>query len=155
MADAIKIAFDFISFYNLRRTWKLVHELRTHRLLTGLGDDVLQLNLTLYHAWKALSIQFEVLTATMPAVPRPFPVSYPAATTPAFPVKSERKVTDVRVTVTSDQEARHKRRTEKKRAAALRKATVAKAIVSPGTFSCPMKSCQRNNLNRSGMINHL
>ena len=55
LADAIKIAGDFISVLNLQGTQRLVGEFRQQRLSTSQGDDVLQFYLTLWYAWVNLS----------------------------------------------------------------------------------------------------
>jgi hypothetical protein len=55
VADAIKIACDFFSMSNLRRTERLVGELRQQRLSDSQGDDVLQFYLTLWYTWSSLS----------------------------------------------------------------------------------------------------
>jgi hypothetical protein len=54
LADAIKIASDFISITNIQRTQRLVDEFRQQRLSSS-GDDVLQFYLTLWYAWANLS----------------------------------------------------------------------------------------------------
>jgi hypothetical protein len=55
IADGIKVACDFFSMTNLKRTQRIVGELRQQRLSDGAGDDVLQFNLTLWYAWVGLS----------------------------------------------------------------------------------------------------
>jgi hypothetical protein len=54
-ADAVKIACDFISIENVAETQRICDELRQHRLATGVGEDVLQLYTTLWHAWMTLT----------------------------------------------------------------------------------------------------
>ncbi|KAI0058397.1 Clavaminate synthase-like protein [Artomyces pyxidatus] len=54
-ADAIKIACDFISAENLDCTAQVWRELRVQRLVSQYGDDVLQLESCLWHAWNSLS----------------------------------------------------------------------------------------------------
>jgi hypothetical protein len=49
------MAVDFLSIPNLKRSRRLVSELRMQRLADGVGDDVLQLYTTLWYAWVALS----------------------------------------------------------------------------------------------------
>ena len=53
--DAVKIACDFISIENVAETQRICDELRQHRLATGVGEDVLQLYTTLWHAWTTLT----------------------------------------------------------------------------------------------------
>jgi hypothetical protein len=55
MVDEIKVACDFFSMTNLRRTERIVGELRHQRLSESEGDDVLQFYLTLWYAWLSLS----------------------------------------------------------------------------------------------------
>ena len=55
--DAIKIACDYISIANLRRTQERVSEFREHRLATNSGDDVLQFYTVLWYAFLWLSRQ--------------------------------------------------------------------------------------------------
>ncbi|KAI0710348.1 hypothetical protein C8T65DRAFT_557686, partial [Cerioporus squamosus] len=50
VADAVKVAIDFISAENLPITGQLVPQLRTQRLSTP-ADDVLQLRNTIWFAW--------------------------------------------------------------------------------------------------------
>jgi hypothetical protein len=47
------MATDFVSVANLKRTERLVSELRSQRLATSWGDDVLQFYTTLWYAWVA------------------------------------------------------------------------------------------------------
>jgi hypothetical protein len=56
MADAIKIACDFFSMPNLKRTQRIVGELRHQRLSDNAGDDVLQFYLTLWYTWVSLGL---------------------------------------------------------------------------------------------------
>ncbi|KAI0055412.1 Clavaminate synthase-like protein, partial [Artomyces pyxidatus] len=49
--DTIKIACDFLSVQDLLASERLVHELRTQRLATDFGDDVLQFYTSLWYAW--------------------------------------------------------------------------------------------------------
>lgn len=51
LADGIKMATDFVSVANMKRTERLVTELRSQRLATSWGDDVLQFYTTLWHTW--------------------------------------------------------------------------------------------------------
>jgi hypothetical protein len=55
IADGIKVACNFFLMTNLKRTQRIVGELRQQRLSDGAGDDVLQFNLTLWYAWVGLS----------------------------------------------------------------------------------------------------
>lgn len=51
--NAMKIACDFVSIENLDAIVQVSQDLRRHRL-SGPGEDVLQLHLTLWHAWNDL-----------------------------------------------------------------------------------------------------
>ena len=58
MTNGIKIACDFMSIENLDATVQVRKTLHKHHLSQGdaKGDDVLQLYLTLWYAWKHLDI---------------------------------------------------------------------------------------------------
>lgn len=160
MSDAIKIAFDFVSFHNLWRTWNVASELRMHRLLTNSGDDVLQLKLTLYHAWKALSAKYIMLkaTSTSTSVPPLLPIYCPAAMPPIMPKSTVGSSGIPNISMVAGQTAVVgilEEKAEKKRAAALVWATSARPDAKPDTFTCPISPCERNGLTRSGMINHM
>lgn len=53
-SDSIKIACDYISINNLDAIVQVSKQLRDHRCHSGGGEDVLQLNLTLWYAWQHL-----------------------------------------------------------------------------------------------------
>ncbi|KAI0067318.1 hypothetical protein BV25DRAFT_1794905, partial [Artomyces pyxidatus] len=53
-ANGIKIACDFITVENLDLTAQVWKELRVQRLVGQYGDDVLQLESCLWHAWSSL-----------------------------------------------------------------------------------------------------
>lgn len=76
-ADAIKIACDFISIENLSATQQIANELREHRLAVGSGEDVLQLEPTLWYSWVGLqSVQGVPATeANVGTDPRELPVN--------------------------------------------------------------------------------
>jgi hypothetical protein len=59
LVDGIKMAVDFISMSNIKRTHRLVSELRKQRLASSWGDDVLQLYTALWYAWVSLSSQYK------------------------------------------------------------------------------------------------
>lgn len=123
-----------------------------HRLLTGSGEDVLQLNLTLYHAYKALSARYKdlALTTTPPPI-------YPAAAQVGEPIQAVTSCEspELEFTLTDLANERWQKKTGRKQAAAHAKATRARDNPRPGTFTCPISPCSRNDLERSGLINHL
>ncbi|KAH9929931.1 uncharacterized protein BXZ73DRAFT_101993 [Epithele typhae] len=53
--NAIKIACDFVSLHNLDVTASMVPQQRAHRLNSAHGEDLLQLNTLVWHAWRSLS----------------------------------------------------------------------------------------------------
>ncbi|KAI0041160.1 hypothetical protein FA95DRAFT_1611228 [Auriscalpium vulgare] len=62
-ANAIKVACDFLSAENLLASVQVAKELRLQRLSAQYGDDVLQLNLSLWTAWSSLSeLRTEILS---------------------------------------------------------------------------------------------
>ena len=80
-ADAIKVAFDFVSMDNLKRTERVACELRRQRLAASYGDDVLAFYWTLWYTWEALSCEQTAtiggdveLTPAFVPVGKPLPV---------------------------------------------------------------------------------
>ncbi|KAI1786191.1 hypothetical protein LXA43DRAFT_898466 [Ganoderma leucocontextum] len=54
LTHAIKAACDFVSPQNLARTANLVSSLRAHRIASGSGEDVLQLQTLVWFGWMAM-----------------------------------------------------------------------------------------------------
>jgi hypothetical protein len=79
-ADAIKIACDFMSVDNLKRTERVAGELRRQRLAVLYGDDVLAFYLTLWYTWEALSPRLHTMPAGVERDPPVFalPVDEPS-----------------------------------------------------------------------------
>lgn len=75
--NAVKIDCDFVSMENLDATAQVNEELRRHRL-SGTGEDVLQLLLTLWHAWTHL----DMLSASSTTAPAPGPFTCPICKDP-------------------------------------------------------------------------
>lgn len=69
----MKIACDFMSIENLDATIQVSKELRQHRLSAG-GEDVLQLYLTLWHAWKHLNSRICPVEKSVSARPYACPI---------------------------------------------------------------------------------
>jgi hypothetical protein len=76
LSGAIKIACDFISIDNLKRTHRVVRELRHQRLAyswdddgKAWGDDPIELEKTLYYAYLSLTRRYKMASATQPACP--------------------------------------------------------------------------------------
>ena len=61
--NAMKIACDFVSIENLEATVQVSKELCQHHISAG-GEDVLQLYLMLWHAWKHLDSHPSSVMAT-------------------------------------------------------------------------------------------
>ncbi|KAH9907650.1 uncharacterized protein BXZ73DRAFT_60386 [Epithele typhae] len=56
LINAVKIACDFVSLHNLDVTAGMVPQQRAHRLNSGgHGEDLLQLDTLVWHAWRSLS----------------------------------------------------------------------------------------------------
>ncbi|KAI1783653.1 hypothetical protein LXA43DRAFT_854189, partial [Ganoderma leucocontextum] len=55
LTHAIKAACDFVSPQNLTRTIKLAASLRAHRIASGSGEDLLQLQTLVWFCWMAMS----------------------------------------------------------------------------------------------------
>lgn len=126
--DAVKIACDFISIENVAETRRICDELRQHRLATGVGEDVLQLYTTLWHAWINLTND-KVFKDTLNA----------------FSVAPGTQLRDLTLV------DRTSRRKEKIRAA--KKERKCFELPRPGyDFSCPF--CPRM-FHRAGLIDHL
>lgn len=68
IADAIKMACDFISIENIKATHQLVDEYREHRITSGWGDDVLQFYTTIWYAWISLSELSDTVSSLAPNV---------------------------------------------------------------------------------------
>jgi hypothetical protein len=62
-ADAIKIACDFMSVNNLKRTEHVAGELCWQRMAALYGDDVLTFYLMLWYTWEALSPHLHTMSA--------------------------------------------------------------------------------------------
>jgi hypothetical protein len=139
----IKVACDFVSVANLKRTRQVASELRLQRLCTGSGQDVLQLSTTLYYGFMALrAIQ-------------------PSSSVPSPDYDSSPMVTDdLTATVnhphgptptTLDLRTQHQR--DKRRIRRHEQLTEAPPHQKDDFgFLCPL--CPRR-FNRSGVINHL
>ena len=154
-ADCIKVASDYMSIDNLRRTEALVGELRRQRLASAYGDDVLAFYVTLWYAWQSLSEQLRDLSGSgmnsvqasvffaeddmpspmdidpLPTVPTMSPISTPSMQ------KAKR-----------DKAYRQKKREEKQISQSQRKGVAF-------TFTCPHPLCCGKKLNRSGYIDHM
>lgn len=55
LADCIKIAVDFISPENVDRCDELTREFREQNQSAAWKDDVLQLKMTMFHAWNSIT----------------------------------------------------------------------------------------------------
>jgi lysine-specific demethylase 3 len=137
--DCIKVACDFVSVDNLRRTERLVSELRRQRLATAYGDDVLAFHLMLWYAWQALSLQLQTVPSTdlpLPAMdvdPSPTASTISAVLTPSL---------------------RKARRDRVYRKAQREKKELKKHHSGVFMFSCPHHLCGKK-LSRPGFFDHV
>ena len=154
LADAIKIACDFISIENLQRTRQLVGEFRLQRLQTDWGQDVLQFFTTLLFAFMALRIlRSTVTTCSRLQTPE---VDY----SPDFPMAMDGSPTSTSHAcednlAAPDAKALSKKERNREKARIKRQALLTKEAPyqPPGfNFSCPI--CPRK-FTRVGVIDHL
>jgi hypothetical protein len=154
-ADCIKVASDYMSIDNLKRTEALVGKLRRQRLASAYGDDVLAFYVTLWYAWQSLSEQLQDLSGSgmtsvqtsvffaeddmpslmdidpLPTVPTMSPIPTPSMQ------KAKR-----------DKAYRKKKREEKQLLQSQRRGA---AFI----FTCPYPLCCGKKLSRAGYIDHM
>jgi hypothetical protein len=149
-ADCIKVASDFLSVDNLKRTERLVGELRMQRLAAAHGDDVLAFYVTLWYAWQSLSSQLQELSGgsldsvwtSTPFTGANMPPPMDVDISPMVPTISTHSMQKSR----RDRAYRKKRRNiddqEKRKGPAF-------------LFACPHFICDGKMLTRSGYIDHM
>jgi hypothetical protein len=149
-ADCIKVASDFLSIDNLRRTESLVGELRRQRLAAAYGDDVLAFYVTLWYAWQSLSGQLRELSGgsldsawtlaplAEANIPPPMNVD-PLPMVPAISAPSTRKA----------------RRDKAYRKKTRDRVELSKQKGPAFLFPCPHSLCGGKMLTRSGYIDHM
>jgi hypothetical protein len=180
MADAIKIACDFCSMANIRRTQRVAAELRQQRLADSAGDDVLQLYLTLWYTWLSLSRLAKAsrdvtsqdpfcghdVLADVSVYPNqtnsasiPFDAPSPMSTDPPiYPANSSGWGDDTALVSTTVQESTTRREKKQQKARDRKKARRhplgARPTGPDQIWSCPVKVCRRT-LSRNGVFDHL
>lgn len=159
-----------MSIDNLRRTERVAAELRRQRLATTYGDDVLAFYLTLWHAWKALSRQFQTLSAnelqlglvSTPIANQSPPSSSnpPATTTPSFtdelfPTDIDIDPSPVETPLGSAVLPSFQSATRDRRYRRAQRQKMLKAKCGPSLkFPCPYPLCGDRKLSRSGFLDH-
>jgi hypothetical protein len=145
ISDLIKIACDFLDSEGLAASSRLRHELRKQRLSHHWPEDVLQFEVTLWHAWTSLLKQKAQLTAMLLSA-KPMPMLGPTTADSVMCVGA-----NTNGVVLSKQE----RKQEKRRLFRRRVADVQRSHMKPG-HNCQCLLCpQPRYFNKRGLFHHL
>ena len=150
MTDSIKIACDFLDVESLPASAQLLHEFRMQRLVNNWPEDVLQFEVTLWHAWTSLYKQKNQLRdvisdgLSMAPIHAPHPVLDP---TLAMNIGTS--------TVALITQHRQARKREKRRLHRKDIADTRRSHEKPG-HDCRCPLCpQANYFNKRGLLLHM
>jgi len=150
ISDSIKIACDFLDSESLAASSRLRHELREQRLVRRWPEDVLQFEVTLWHAWTSLLMQKEHLTAMFLNTG---PIAIPMLA-PTFATALESAMCVV-ANANGAVLSRLEKRQEKRRLFRKRIADAQRSREKPG-HDCQCPLCpQPAYFNRHGLLHHL
>jgi hypothetical protein len=147
--DAIKIACDFLSIENLPASHQLTGELRAQRLIHNWPEDVLQLEITLWHAWNSLHKLRGMVTIPPPMLG----VSVVSATETLSAIDSDINTIVVNTTDDASSLVTKIERKRQKRQERRRYLAITKRPHKPG-HDCRCPRCP-GFFNKSGLLSHM
>jgi hypothetical protein len=153
ITDSIKIACDFLDADSVPASCQLGPEFRVQRLSRKWPEDVLQFEITLWHAWTSLSRQKDKITLPLLST-KPMTILglAPAAATTLHPEASVDAATGLSMCLA---ESKQERKKEKRRLFRKRVADAQRLHKKPGhDFQCPL--CPHPSyFNKHGLLQHL
>jgi hypothetical protein len=148
MSDSIKIACDFLDVDSLMASSQLVDAFREQRLLHHWPEDVLQFEVTLWHAWTSLSKQKEHLSDNAMSMASPGSLISAMCVDTSKVLAASPPANGVGLT-------KQERKKEKRRLHRRQLADAQRSLSKPGHNSqCPLCP-QSGYFNKRGLIHHL
>jgi hypothetical protein len=146
-SDAIKIACDFLSIESLIASRQLAEEFRVQRLVHKWPEDVLQLDVTLWHAWNSLR-KLQVVVTERELVLSPQPTLGSDTITDTLPATTYAMVDSVIDNDTLLKEKKRQKRNDRRRA----KAAANRPHKQGHDCCCP---CCPGFFNKRGVLMHM
>jgi hypothetical protein len=154
ITDSIKIACDFLDTDSVPASCRLGPEFRAQRLSHNWPEDVLQFEVTLWHAWTSLSRQKDIsLLSTKPMAT--LGLAPAAATTLHFEASVDASTGWPMSLADVLEPSKQERKKEKRRLFRKRIADAQRSRKKPGhDYECPLCP-QPGYFNKHGLLHHL